>query len=120
MSKQINVWTTVTVFVTCLQKNGVLNMENVEYRMTTTGRPTVVGTRKCTECGRPEFHTKKYEKSQDPADLNERYTLCKGVCVYCYNQKRTKASGTSLSEEQIRAKLAFYQDLLTKKTETPK
>jgi L-lysine 2,3-aminomutase len=103
----------------------LLNMENIEYRKTATGRPTVVGTRRCQDpkCdiagGRHEFHTKKYEKSGDEKDLNQRYSLCKNVCVYCYNQKRTKSAGTSLTEEQLRAKLAYYQDLLAKVTETP-
>jgi len=90
------------------------------YRTTSTGRPTLVGTRKCTECGRLEFHTKKFDKSQNPEDLNQRYTLCKGVCVYCYAKKRNKSTGTSLSVEQLNAKIAFYTDLLAKKTEVPK
>lgn len=85
------------------------------YRLTSTGRPTLVGTRKCAECGRPEFHTKKFEKTQNPEDLNERYTLCKGVCVYCYAKKRNKSSGTSLTEEQLKAKVVYYTDLLAKK-----
>lgn len=84
----------------------------VEYRTTSTGRPTLVGTRKCTECGRAEFHTKKFEKSGNPEDLNQRYTLCKGVCVYCYAQKRNKTAGSSLTVPQLEAKIKFYQDLL--------
>jgi sulfatase maturation enzyme AslB (radical SAM superfamily) len=91
----------------------------VVYRTTATGRPTLVGTRKCTECGRAEYHTKKFEKSQNPDDLNQRYTLCKGVCVYCYAEKRNKKSGTSLSAEQLQVKIKFYQDLLAKKAEAP-
>lgn len=86
------------------------------FRTTATGRPTLVGTRKCTECGRAEYHTKKYDKSQDPEDLNPRYTLCKGVCVYCYAQKRNKKSGTSLTEQQLQEKITFYQNLLAAKT----
>lgn len=85
----------------------------IEYRTTSTGRPTLVGTRKCTECGRAEFHTKKFEKSGNPEDLNQRYTLCKGVCVYCYAQKRNKTAGSSLTVPQLEAKIKFYQDLLT-------
>lgn len=84
-----------------------------EYRTTSTGRPTLVGTRHCSECGRAEFHTKKFEKSQNPEDLNQRYTLCKGVCVYCYAQKRNKTAGSSLTVPQLEAKIKFYQDLLT-------
>ena len=98
-------------------------MENttVEYRKTATGRPTVVGTRRCSDptCdvpgGRHEFHTKKYEKSLKEEDLNERYSLCKGVCVYCYNKKRNKSAGTSLTEEALTAKIKYYQDLLKNK-----
>ena len=90
-----------------------------ELRTTATGRLTVVGTRTCSECGRHEYHTKKFEKSQNPEDLNERYTLCKGICVYCYAQKRNKKSGTSLSEEQLTAKIKFYTDLLNKKCLEP-
>lgn len=86
------------------------------YRTTATGRPTLVGTRHCSECNRAEYSTKKFEKSGDEADKNERYTLCKGVCVYCYAQKRNKKSGTSLSEEQLKLKIAFYQNLLASKT----
>lgn len=89
-----------------------------QYRTTSTGRPTLVGTRHCSECGRAEFHTKKYDKSQDANDLNQRYTLCKGVCVYCYAQKRNKSTGTSLNETQLNAKIKFYTDLLAKKTAT--
>lgn len=84
----------------------------IEYRTTSTGRPTLVGTRKCTECGRAEFHTKKFEKSGNPEDLNQRYTLCKGVCVYCYAQKRNKTAGSSLTVPQLEAKIKFYTDLL--------
>lgn len=86
------------------------------YRTTSTGRPTLVGTRECTECGRKEFHTKKFDKSQNPEDLNQRYTLCKGVCVYCYAKKRNKSTGTSLSVEQLNTKIKFYTDLLAAKT----
>jgi sulfatase maturation enzyme AslB (radical SAM superfamily) len=89
------------------------------YRLTSTGRPTLVGTRQCTECGRSEFHTKKFEKSGNPEDLNQRYTLCKGVCVYCYAKKRNKSTGTSLSETQLQAKIKFYTDLLAQKTAAP-
>ncbi len=88
----------------------------VQYRTTATGRPTLVGTRKCKECGRPEYHTKKFDKSQNPEDLNERYTLCKGVCVYCYAKKRNKTAGTSLTEQQLTEKIQFYTNLLTQKT----
>lgn len=88
----------------------------VQYRTTATGRPTLVGTRKCTKCGRPEYHTKKFAQTQNPEDLNQRYTLCKGVCVYCYAEARNKKSGTSLTEEQLRSKVKFYQDLLASKT----
>lgn len=91
-------------------------VEQPVYRTTSTGRPTLVGTRHCSECGRAEFHTKKFDKSQDENDLNERYTLCKGVCVYCYAQKRNKKSGTSLNVEQLNAKIKFYTDLLAAKT----
>jgi hypothetical protein len=86
------------------------------YRTTSTGRPTLVGTRKCSECGRPEYHTKKFEESGNPEDLNQRYTLCKGVCVYCYAKKRNKSTGTSLSVDQLKAKIKFYEDLLLAKT----
>lgn len=86
------------------------------YRTTSTGRPTLVGTRHCSECGRAEFHTKKYEKSGDENDLNQRYTLCKGVCVYCYAQKRNKSTGSSLTVPQLEAKIKFYTDLLAAKT----
>jgi hypothetical protein len=82
------------------------------FRTTSTGRPTLVGTRKCSECGRAEFHTKKFDTSQNPDDLNQRYTLCKGICVYCYAQKRNKKSGTSLTIPQLEAKIKFYSDLL--------
>lgn len=85
------------------------------YRQTSTGRPTLVGTRSCTECGRKEFHTKKFEKSGDENDLNQRYTLCKGVCVYCYAQKRNKSTGTSLSVAQLETKIKFYSELLVAK-----
>lgn len=85
------------------------------YRTTSTGRPTLVGTRKCSECQRPEFHTKKFDKSQNPEDLNQRYTLCKGVCVYCYAQKRNKKAGTSLTVPQLEAKIKFYTELLVAK-----
>jgi sulfatase maturation enzyme AslB (radical SAM superfamily) len=84
-------------------------------RTTSTGRPTLVGTRQCTECGRKEFHTKKFEKSGDENDLNQRYTLCKGVCVYCYAQKRNKSTGSSLTVPQLEAKIKFYTDLLAAK-----
>jgi sulfatase maturation enzyme AslB (radical SAM superfamily) len=84
----------------------------IEYRTTSTGRPTLVGTRHCSECSRAEFHTKKFEKSQNPDDLNQRYTLCKGVCVYCYAAKRNKSAGSSLSVAQLEAKIKFYTDLL--------
>ena len=95
---------------------GTLKMGDTVFRLTSTGRPTLVGTRKCTECGRPEFHTKKFEKSQSPEDLNQRYTLCKGVCVYCYAQKRNKSTGSSLTETQLQAKIKFYTELLAAKT----
>jgi hypothetical protein len=88
--------------------------EPIQYRTTATGRVTLVGTRTCTECGRHEFHTKKFEKSQNPDDLNTRYTLCKGVCVYCYCARRNKKSGTSLNETQLKAKIQYYTDLLAK------
>lgn len=88
----------------------------VNYRLTSTGRPTLVGTRNCSECGRAEFHTKKFDKSQNPEDLNQRYTLCKGVCVYCYAQKRNKSGNTSLTPAQLEAKIKFYSDLLAAKT----
>jgi len=84
----------------------------IEYRTTSTGRPTLVGTRKCSECERPEFSTKKFEKSGDINDQNQRYTLCKNVCVYCYAQKRNKSTGTSLTVPQLEAKIKFYTDLL--------
>lgn len=87
----------------------------IQYRLTATGRPTLVGTRQCTECGRHEYHTKKYETSQNPEDLNQRYTLCKGICVYCYAKKRNKSTGTSLSADQLKAKIQYYTDLLTNK-----
>lgn len=86
------------------------------YKLTSTGRPTLVGTRSCTECVRHEYHTKKFEKSQSPEDLNQRYTLCKGVCVYCYAQKRNKSTGSSLTEAQLQIKIKFYSDLLAAKT----
>lgn len=88
----------------------------IQYRTTSTGRPTLVGTRHCSECGRAEYHTKKFDKSQNPEDLNQRYTLCKGVCVYCYTQKRNKSTGSSLTEAQLQAKIKFYNDLLAAKT----
>jgi sulfatase maturation enzyme AslB (radical SAM superfamily) len=84
----------------------------IEYRTTSTGRPTLVGTRHCSECGRAEFHTKKFEKSGNPEDLNQRYTLCKDLCVYCYAQKRNKSNGSSLTVPQLEAKIKFYTDLL--------
>lgn len=86
------------------------------YRTTSTGRVTLVGTRQCSECGRKEFHTKKFEKSGDENDLNQRYTLCKGLCVYCYAQRRNKSTGSSLSVPQLEAKIKFYSELLVKKT----
>jgi sulfatase maturation enzyme AslB (radical SAM superfamily) len=102
------------------QINAVVEIEGeapapVQYRLTATGRPTLVGTRTCTECGRAEYHTKKFEKSGDSADLNQRYTLCKGVCVYCYCARRNKSTGTSLSEAQLKAKIQYYTDLLNAK-----
>ena len=87
----------------------------INYRLTSTGRPTLVGTRTCKECGRHEYHTKKFEASGNPDDLNMRYTLCKEVCVYCYAQKRNKSTGSSLSTEQLQAKIKYYQDLLEAK-----
>ena len=93
-----------------------VSTEPIQYRTTSTGRPTLVGTRTCSECGRHEFHTKKFEKSGDENDLNQRYTLCKGVCVYCYAQKRNKSTGSSLTEAQLQAKIKFYTDLLAAKT----
>ena len=84
----------------------------IQYRTTSTGRPTLVGTRHCSECGRAEFSTKKFEKSGNPEDQNQRYTLCKNVCVYCYAQKRNKKSGSSLTVPQLEAKLKYYTDLL--------
>jgi sulfatase maturation enzyme AslB (radical SAM superfamily) len=89
------------------------------YRLTATGRPTLVGTRHCSECGRAEYSTKKFETSGNPEDKNDRYTLCKGVCVYCYAKKRNKSTGTSLSAAELQAKIQYYTDLLAKKTETP-
>ena len=89
--------------------------EPTQYRLTATGRPTHVGTRKCIECGRHEYHTKKYEKSQDPADLNQRYTLCKKLCVYCYCAKRNKSTGSGMTAAQLKAKIQYYQDLLNAK-----
>lgn len=100
------------------QNKAVETTVSPEYRLTSTGRPTLVGTRKCTECGRSEYHTKKFEKSQNPEDLNQRYTLCKGVCVYCYAQKRNKSTGSSLTEVQLQAKIKFYTNLLAQKTAT--
>lgn len=91
----------------------------VVYRTTATGRPTLIGTRHCTECGRAEYSTKKFEKSGDENDKNQRYTLCKGVCVYCYAQKRNKKSGTSLTADQLKSKIEFYQNLLAAKTAVP-
>lgn len=97
-------------------------MENQELHKTATGRITVVGTRKCSNCGRQEFHTKKYEASGKPEDLNQRYSLCKGLCVYCYNKPqaqgghRKAAEGTAMTEEQLRAKIAALQALLPKET----
>lgn len=88
------------------------------YRLTSTGRPTLVGTRKCKDCGRPEFNTKKFEETGNPEDLNERYTLCKGVCVYCYAKNRNKKNGTSLTVDQLNSKIQFYTNLLNQKQGT--
>jgi sulfatase maturation enzyme AslB (radical SAM superfamily) len=90
----------------------------VVINFTATGRPTVVGTRTCKECGRPEYSTKKFEASGNPEDRNMRYTLCKGVCVYCYAQKRNKSTGSSLSIAQLEAKIKYYSDLLLVKAKS--
>ena len=100
-------------------KNEKVNQINTVpegYRTTSTGRPTLVGTRKCSECGRAEYATKKSEASGNKDDENQRYTLCKGVCVYCYAQKRNKSTGSSLTVPQLEAKIKFYTDLLAAKT----
>src|SRR5580765_1320521 len=109
MKNELNQIDTVTETATALTEDTTMNQndtqtpEPIQYRLTATGRPTLVGTRQCTECGRHEFHTKKFEKSGDENDLNQRYTLCKGICVYCYAQKRNKSTGTSLNEKQLTA-----------------
>lgn len=93
-----------------------------EIRFTATGRPTVVGTRSCSSCGRQEFHTKKYEKSGNPEDLNQRYSLCKGLCVYCYNQpqdkggfRKTTSKPQEMTAEQLEQQIAKLQALLAAK-----
>lgn len=90
---------------------------NVQFLTTPTGRVTQVGTRSCMKCGRKEFHTKKFEASQNPEHLNTRYTLCKGVCVYCYCEARNRKRGTSLTQIQLEGKIKFYTDLLAKVSE---
>lgn len=97
--------TTVTI-----EDDGVLHhdTDSIQYRFTPTGRVTLTGTRSCKDCGRKEFHTKKYEKSGNVEDLNTRYTLCKGICVYCYNTIRRAKNGTSLNVAQLEAKIAEY------------
>ena len=90
-----------------------------EYKLTPTGRVTIVGTRKCSKCGRDE-QTKK------DGTFNARYTLCKGICVYCYNKPQaqggyrkatTEGNATQLSEAEIRARIAYLNDLLSNKAE---
>lgn len=124
MTTELNQIDTVTETATVNQKETEMNQndtqtetttpEPIQYRITSTGRVTLVGTRKCTECGRHEFHTKKYDTNPVPENLNTRYTLCKGVCVYCYASKRNKSTGTSLTENQLKAKIQYYTDLLAK------
>lgn len=97
---------------------------STEYRLTPTGRVTAVGTRSCKKCNRREFVTKRYEQSGDTKDLNMRYTLCKGLCVYCYNKpeaqgghRKSNTESLNWTEEQLRARIAYLTDMLPKTTE---
>lgn len=105
-----------TEIVEILETEEVQETSTPVYRTTSTGRPTLVGTRHCSDCGRAEFHTKKFDTSKSAEDLNPRYTLCKGVCVYCYAKARNKTAGTSLSVAELQAKIKFYTDLLSAQT----
>lgn len=70
---------------------------------------TTKGERICKECGISEAETLK---------KNARYSFCKGMCVNCYNKvARGKSTGTkdeSLTEEQIRGRIEFYEGQLAK------
>lgn len=68
------------------------------------------GFRACTQCGILESETLK---------TNDKYSFCKGICVYCYNKNRTLQKGTSLNKTQLeekinklKAELIHYEKLL--------
>jgi hypothetical protein len=65
------------------------------------------GERICSVCGIKESET---------LAKNPRYSFCKGKCVNCYGKtERKTVKPAEMTEEQIKSKIAYYQDLLTKK-----
>lgn len=67
----------------------------------------VKGERICKNCGIKEAET---------LAKNPRYSFCKGLCVNCYGKiERKSVKPADMTEEQIKAKIAYYKDLLTKK-----
>ena len=94
--------TTVTV-----EKNETENKIDVSQLSETPnlvlGQNGVKGHRVCKQCGVLESETLK---------KNEKYSFCKGICVFCYNKNRTLAKGTSLSKEQLQEKINKLQNEL--------
>lgn len=72
----------------------------MEVMLTATGRPSVQGLRRCTDCNILE---------KDTLAKNPKYSFCKGVCVFCYAKRR---SLKNKSPEQIQAKIAELQKTL--------
>ena len=68
----------------------------------------IKGERICSVCGIKESET---------LAKNPRYSFCKGKCVNCYGKTERKSTKPEeMTVEQIQAKLAYYTDLLAKKT----
>lgn len=78
----------------------------MEVMLTSTGRPSVQGLRRCQDCNVLE---------RDTLAKNPKYSFCKGVCVYCYAKRR---SLKNKSPESIQLKIEELQkqlDLLSSK-----
>jgi len=71
----------------------------------------VKGTRICSVCGIQESET---------LAKNPRYSFCKGKCVNCYGktERKTQMKPSEMTADQIKAKIAYYSDLLAKSNGT--
>lgn len=66
----------------------------------------IKGQRICSVCGISEAET---------LAKNPRYSFCKGKCVHCYGKtERKNVKPFEMTKDQIKAKIAYYSDLLAK------